>query len=125
MSQFSDRLRRARLAVGLTQDQLGFAVGLSKQAVSEWENNRGYPAFHTWPRLRAALGVKLDDLICGDADATASAKAAMRISDGRPPEYNSSVDTGQARDARELALLMRYRSFSPKRQAALLEFMKP
>jgi transcriptional regulator with XRE-family HTH domain len=126
VSGFGDRLRRARLAVGMTQDQLGFAVGLSKQAVSEWENERGYPGFTVWPKLRAALQIKLDDLICGDADKAARARGAMNITDSRPPEYKvEAEDLARARDAREFALLLRYRALEAKRQAAWLELMKP
>lgn len=126
MSEFGDRLRRARLAVGMTQDQLGFAVGLSKQAVSEWENERGYPGFAVWPKLRAALQIKLDDLICGDADKAARARTGMDITDSRPPEYRVIADdTARAKDSKELAILLRYRALEAKRQAAWLELMKP
>lgn len=124
MSNFGDRVRRMRIAAGLTQEQLGFAVGVSKQSVSDWENGRQYPNFQAWPKLRATLQRSLDDLICGDGDAAAIARAAKNLLD-ESGKYQVEQDVGRAHDARELALLMRYRALNAKRQAALLELMKP
>ena len=119
MGKFGDRVRKARIAVGLTQEQLGFACGVSKQSVSDWENGRQYPNFQAWPPLRAALQRSLDDLICGDRDAAAIARGAMAIAEGRPPEYHAvASDPARATDARELAMLLRYRALEAKRQAA-------
>lgn len=126
MVSFGDRLRRARTAAELTQDQLGFAVGLSKQAVAAWEGGRTYPSFEAWPKLRATLGVSLDDLICGDRDAAATARAGLNLAEGLPPDYLAApTDLARARDARELALLLRYRTLDDKRKAAWLELLKP
>ncbi|NMW24494.1 helix-turn-helix domain-containing protein [Rhodanobacter denitrificans] len=126
MGKFGDRVRRARIAVGLTQEQLGFACGVSKQSVSDWENGRQYPNFQAWPPLRAALQRSLDDLICGDRDAAAIARGAMAVMDTRPPAYKTDAeDLAKARDAKEFAMLLRYRALEAKRQAAWLELMKP
>jgi transcriptional regulator with XRE-family HTH domain len=40
MSSFGSRLRERRKAVGLTQEQLGAAVGLQKSAVAKYENDK-------------------------------------------------------------------------------------
>lgn len=126
MGKFGDRVRKARIAVGLTQEQLGFACGVSKQSVSDWENGRQYPNFQAWPPLRAALQRSLDDLICGDRDAAAIARGAMAVMDTRPPAYKTDAeDLARARDAKEFAMLLRYRALESKRQAAWLELMKP
>jgi transcriptional regulator with XRE-family HTH domain len=126
MGKFGDRVRRARIAVGLTQEQLGFACGVSKQSVSDWENGRQFPNFQAWPQLRAALQRSLDDLICGDRDAAAIARAAMNLTESRPPEYIAVADDpARVKDSKELALLLRYRALEAKRQAAWLELMKP
>lgn len=126
MGSFGDRLRKARAAAELTQDQLGFAVGLSKQAVAAWESGRTFPGFDVWPKIRAALGVSLDDLICGDAAAASAAHAGFSLMDGEPPGHVEKRPAIQcARDAKELALLLHFRTLATKRQQALLELLKP
>lgn len=114
MSGFAERLRLARLALGLTQEQLGFALGVTKSSVSAWENGRETPSFHLLPTLRDCLRRSLDDLVCGDASPHSKLQ-----------EETSGYGPGAigARDAREHALLLRYRSLPPRRQAALLELI--
>lgn len=36
-----EELKRKRLERGLTQQQLGLAIGVTQQSVNRWENNRG------------------------------------------------------------------------------------
>jgi len=40
---FPERLKAARLALGLTQEQLGFELDVTKSTVSAWENGRDAP----------------------------------------------------------------------------------
>lgn len=120
MKSFADRLREARAACGLTQEQLGFAVGLTKSSISAWENNRETPSFRTLPKLREVLHRSLDELICG----LSPANPGSTIKDQRG-EYAVHEGKVVARDAAELALLTRYRSLPGKRRAALLELLKP
>lgn len=54
VQQRGQKLRELREAAGLSQAQVGAEFGVSKQAVSEWENGKGRPDVH---KLR-----KLDDL---------------------------------------------------------------
>ena len=120
MKSFADRLRETRAARGLTQEQLGFAVGLTKSSISAWENGRETPSFHTLPKLREVLHLTLDELICGLPPAI----PGSAIKDQRG-EYTAHDGKVVARDAAELALLTRYRNLPGKRRAALLELLKP
>jgi len=120
MKSFADRLREARAACGLTQEQLGFAVGLTKSSISAWENNRETPSFRTLPKLREVLHRSLDELICGQSNTTSGSV----VKDQRA-EYAVHQGKAVARDAAELALLTRYRNLPGKRRAALLELLKP
>ncbi len=43
MKGFGDRLREARTAAGMTQEQLGFALGVTKASISAWENGCNDP----------------------------------------------------------------------------------
>ncbi|WP_181393102.1 helix-turn-helix transcriptional regulator [Stenotrophomonas sp. HMWF023] len=36
-----------RAAAGLTQEQLGFTIGVTRSSVSAWENKRETPSFRT------------------------------------------------------------------------------
>ena len=38
-----EKIRRARLEKGYTQEQFSELVGVSRQAVSLWESDSGYP----------------------------------------------------------------------------------
>ena len=37
------KLRQARIAAGLTQEQTAEALGVSRQSISNWENEKNYP----------------------------------------------------------------------------------
>lgn len=77
MQTFGQRLRQARDEAGLTQEQLGFEVGVSKASISAWENDRERPSFDNLPRLQAALQRSLDHLIAGgEADQVQEEPAA-------------------------------------------------
>jgi transcriptional regulator with XRE-family HTH domain len=116
MKRFADRLREARVAAGMTQEQLGFALGVTKSSVSAWENDRETPSFRLLPQLRAILRRSLDDLICG----ASSAPAGVR------DESASYGDPAlKARNREEQALLLRYRALPAKRRSALLELLRP
>lgn len=123
MGTFGDRLREARTAVGFTQDQLGFEVGVTKSSVSAWENNKDVPSFALLPKLRQALRVSLDDLVCGDGEAKRQARGVMRIMEPQA-DYDAQPDTSRAQDSKEYALLLRYRSLSPRQRAGLLELIR-
>ncbi|MDP3858616.1 MAG: helix-turn-helix transcriptional regulator [Stagnimonas sp.] len=114
MQRFAERLRAARQAVGMTQEQLGFALGVTKSSVSAWETGRETPSFGLLPALRRSLRCSLDELICGPA-----------VADGNGVREDAAVyrsDHG-ARDLREQSLLRRYRSLPARRRAALLELI--
>lgn len=112
MKRFADRLREARVAAGMTQEQLGFALGVTKSSVSAWENGRETPSFRTLPQLRAVLRRSLDELICG----------ASAVRDESASYGDASL---KARSREEQALLLRYRALSAKRRTALLEILRP
>ena len=57
-----DRIRAARLAKGLSQEQLGEKMGVSFQAVSTWEQGKFLPDSDRLPVLAKLLDVSLDSL---------------------------------------------------------------
>jgi transcriptional regulator with XRE-family HTH domain len=122
---FGQRVRAARDAMGLTQEQLGFAVGVSKASISAWENDRERPGFDNLPKLRAALQESLDDLILGFKEAALTARAAMNLMEGKPPDYLRNEDSRCARDEKEYSALRRFRALTGKKKESWLELLKP
>lgn len=110
MSAFAESLRKARQAAGLTQEQLGFEVGVTKASISAWENAREFPSFTVLLRLRAVLRISLDQLV-GIVDGVL--------------EDSGGYEHRRACSEREVALLQRFRRMSSRRQEAFLEIMRP
>lgn len=59
------RIREARYSAGLTQDQLGDALMLSKQALSQWENGHSSPSRENCIAIARETGVPLAWLLTG------------------------------------------------------------
>ena len=61
MSVIGKQIKKYRMAKNITQEQLGQLVGVTTQAVSEWERG-GTPDAELLPSLADALGVNVDAL---------------------------------------------------------------
>lgn len=59
------RLRRARLACGMTQEQLAERVDMGTTHISHIETGHTVPSLKTFVGLVNALGVSADELLCG------------------------------------------------------------
>ena len=73
---FGGRLQQVRKAAGLSQEQLGELVGMSRQAVSKWETDQSAPDIDTLALLCGVLGVSADALLGRDAPAQEQARGA-------------------------------------------------
>jgi len=60
--QIGERIKAARLAKGLSQEQLGEQLGVSFQAVSTWEQGKFLPDSDRLPALAKVLDLSLDAL---------------------------------------------------------------
>lgn len=60
------KLKEKRTALGLSQEELGKAVGVSRQTVSSWENDRSYPDIGSILKLSDLYGASLDELLKED-----------------------------------------------------------
>lgn len=60
---FSKRLKELRLSRGLSQVQLGAALSVTKQTVSNWENGSIQPSINTLIGMAKYLGVSTDYLL--------------------------------------------------------------
>ena len=83
---FADRLQAERRKSGLTQEGLAEAMGVSRQAVSKWEQGEGYPEVEKLLAFADKFGVSLDYLMDrmplekAPVDASADAAAADIVS---------------------------------------------
>lgn len=57
------KIKMYRERAGLTQEELGKAVGVSSMAVSQWENDRAVPRMGSITKLSDVLKVNLSDLL--------------------------------------------------------------
>ncbi len=60
---FGERLKQIRANQGLSQEQLAEKIGVSRQAITKWETNRGLPDVENMIILAEIFKVTLDELI--------------------------------------------------------------
>ncbi len=60
---FGERLRQIRSDQGLSQEKLAEAIGVSRQAITKWETNRGMPDVENMIVLAEFFKLTLDELI--------------------------------------------------------------
>ena len=80
---FGNNLKEIRKQRGITQEGLAELLGVSRQAISKWESDSGYPETEKLIAISRELDVSLDYLLC-DA------------SDGEEKQDNCSVRVGVA-----------------------------
>lgn len=57
------KMKNARLNVGLTQEQVAEALGVSRQTISNWENNKTYPDIISVIKISDLYDASLDHLL--------------------------------------------------------------
>ena len=62
---FGDKLKQARLAIGLTQKQVSERAGMSERQYQSYENNRRTPNVLIAAKLASSLECTLDSLVLG------------------------------------------------------------
>lgn len=58
-----ENIRSLRIASGITQEQFGYELGVSAQAVSRWENGATYPDITMLPMIADFFDVSMDELM--------------------------------------------------------------
>lgn len=96
------RVRFLREKRGLEQKELAARLGVTANAVSNWENGRSRPDLNLLPALGRELGVSLDELFGLEAFGSAAGASSLPA------------------DAAENQLLGRFRELSPGHRAAVL-----
>lgn len=76
---FKENLQYLRGSRNMTQEQLAMLLGVSRQAISNWESEKAYPEMDKLLMLCDMFGVTLDDLVMGDVRASAGCGGAGRV----------------------------------------------
>lgn len=63
---FSENLKSIRKEKGISQEDLAEIIGVSRQAVSKWEQGLGYPEMEKLLILSKKLNISLDYLMLGE-----------------------------------------------------------
>ncbi len=73
---FADNLRQIRKEKGLSQEALAELMGVSRQAVSKWEQGEGYPEVEKLLLLASKLNISLDSLMSTEISRGAAPEAS-------------------------------------------------
>lgn len=65
---FGNNIRVIREENGLSQTELGKILHVTKQTVSNWENEKSYPDLQTLVSISDQYGISLDDMLKEDLD---------------------------------------------------------
>ena len=63
--KFNEKLLSLRKAKGLSQDELGMELQVSRQTISKWEAGQSYPDFERLVMLSDYFNLTLDELVKG------------------------------------------------------------
>ncbi len=58
----ANQIKILRKARGVTQEEMGTALGLSYQAISKWENDAALPDVQMIPKIAEYFGISIDEL---------------------------------------------------------------
>lgn len=66
--KFGERLKQGRIKANLTQEEVIRQIGVTRQSLSNWENDRTYPDLASVVRLSDLYHIPLDDLLRDDME---------------------------------------------------------
>lgn len=62
------KLKDARLRAGMTQEKVAEEIQVTRQTISNWENEKSFPDIVSVIRLSSLYGISLDQLLKGDEE---------------------------------------------------------
>lgn len=66
--ELSAQIKKYRSSLNLSQEELAEKLYVTRQTISNWENERSYPDIHSLLLLSSLFNVSLDQLIKGDIE---------------------------------------------------------
>lgn len=79
MEKIGTIIRKHRIAKGLTQEDLGAKVFVSKQAVSKWETGKTLPDIEMVRKLCDILEINKDEILGGSIEETKKSRVWIKI----------------------------------------------
>ena len=64
--EIGQKLKEARMRAGFTQENIAEKLNVSRQTISNWENEKSYPDIVNVITLSDLYSISLDDLLKGD-----------------------------------------------------------
>ena len=89
----SDKLFSLRRHCGMSEQDVASAIGVTRQTISNWEQNQGSPTLDKAAALASLYGLSLDDLVSDEVDVVSSG------SSGRAPDLHVLSAFVRAKDA--------------------------
>ena len=88
-----ERIYELRSKAGLSQGELADSLGVSRQAVSKWENNSSVPDLDKLLKMSELFGISLDGLVKGDtAQEIKSGYDVKEAAEETAPAVNTVAD---------------------------------
>ena len=98
---FGEKLREARKAAWLSQEQFAEKMRVSRSAVAKWESDKGLPDVNNLKVMAQLLGVTIDYLLDDEEK--------LNLSETKEPiDLESFEKTGKARDKKDAAVLAKF-----------------
>ncbi len=66
--EIGKQIRKYRMEAKLSQDELADKIYVTRQTISNWENDRNYPDIRSLVLLSSVFGISLDNLVKGDVE---------------------------------------------------------
>lgn len=95
MTSLGSRIRQAREAAGLTQDDIASHFGIRRVSVTQWEGDITKPAVAKVGQLAALLGVSPQWLLDGVTEMSSARLSASETRDRRPMSFKPLTTPGK------------------------------
>ena len=66
--EIGKQIKKYRTELGLSQEEFADKIFVTRQSVSNWENDKNYPDINSLVLMAEIFGVSLDSLVKGDIE---------------------------------------------------------
>ena len=88
--EFNEKLQKLRKQKGITQEELGEILFVSRAAISKWESGRGYPNIDSLKEMARYFDITIDELLsCNELLSVAEQESRQKESKLRDTFFSS------------------------------------